>query len=173
MLEGRSILFRLRARKAKPENLTEAYGAIGAELHSLSPAQLKIILSGCSRDLDPLVQEELHKIGREALFNAYRHAHASQIEIEIHFGIFEFRIRFRDNGVGISPGILRDGSIEGHFGLPGMRERVARIVGRLELWSRPGAGTEIEICIPAAIAYSQTEHARTRWIRRLRRSRAL
>lgn len=174
MLEGRSVLSRLRARKAKPESLTEAFASLGVEFQSLSPAHFELIASGRKRDLDTVVQEELQKIGREALFNAYRHAKASQIEVEINFGIFEFRIRVRDNGVGIDPAILRNGSIAGHFGLPGMRERVARIGGRLELWSRPGAGTEIEIRIPGAIAYRQSDkNVSSHWIRRLGRSRAI
>lgn len=179
MLEGRRVLSRLRTRKAKPESLTEAYASLGAEFQSLSPAHFELIVSGRKRDLDTVVQEELQKIGREALFNAYRHSNASQIEVEVHFGIFEFRIRVRDNGVGIDPVVLRVGSMTGHFGLPGMRERVARIGGRLELWSRPGAGTEIEIRVPGGIAYRQSEknaspkNASPGWIRRMRRSRAL
>lgn len=174
MLEGRSVLSRLRARKTKPESLSEVYAAVGNEFRSLSPAQFNVIVSGRGRELDADVQEELLKIGREALFNAYRHAQAGKIELEIHYGIFEFRLRFRDDGVGIDPGVLRDGSIPGHFGLPGMRERISRIGGHMDLWSRPGAGTEIEIRIPFAIAYRRNErNAGLRWIRRLISSRAL
>lgn len=174
MLEGRRVLSRLRTRKAEPESLTEAFASLGVEFHSLSPAHFELIVTGRKRDLDIVVQEELQKIVREALFNAYRHAKASRIEGEIHFGILEFRIRVRDNGIGIEPAILRDGSIAGHFGLPGMRERTARIGGRLELWSSSGAGTEIEIRIPGAIAYRQSDgKVSSRWMRRLERSRAL
>lgn len=174
MIEGRGVLSRLRSRGTKPESLTESYAAIGKELRALSPAQLEVSLGGLSRDLDAVVQEEVLKIGREALFNAYRHARARRIEVEIYFGIFEFRIRFRDDGVGINPAILREGGVAGHYGLPGMRERVSRIGGHMDLWSRPGAGTELEVRIPSAIAYRSTENQGTpRWIRRLLRSRAL
>ncbi len=174
MLEGRSVLSRLRARRTRPESLIEAYAAIGTELRPVSPAHFDVIVNGRSRDLDSVVQEELLKIGREALFNAFRHAQASKIEIEIHFGILEFRVRFRDDGVGIDSAILQAGSIAGHYGLPGMRERVSRIGGHMELWSLPGAGTEIEIRIPGGIAYRQTERSASfRWVRRLLRGRAL
>lgn len=173
MMEGRSVLSRLRTKKMKPETLTEAYAAIGKEFRSLSPAYFGVILSGRSRDLGTVVKEELQQTGREALFNAYRHARARRIEVEIHFGIFEFRVRFRDDGIGIDPEILREGSVAGHYGLPGMRERVARIGGHMELWSRPGAGTEIEIRIPGAIAYRQTKgNVSPHWIQRFLRSRA-
>jgi ligand-binding sensor domain-containing protein/signal transduction histidine kinase len=174
MIEGRGVLSRLRSRGTKPESLTESYTAIGKELRAVSPAHLEVSLGGASRDLDAVVQEEVLKIGREALFNAYRHARARRIEVEIYFGIFEFRIRFRDDGVGINPAILREGSVPGHFGLPGMRERVSRIGGHMELWSRRGAGTEVEVRVPSVIAYRCTEkQAPLRWIRRLLRSRAV
>jgi signal transduction histidine kinase len=174
MIEGRGVLSRLRSRGTKPESLTESYTAIGKELGAVSPAHLEVSLGGASRDLDAVVQEEVLKIGREALFNAYRHARARRIEVEIYFGIFEFRIRFRDDGVGINPAILREGSVPGHFGLPGMRERVSRIGGHMELWSRRGAGTEVEVRVPSVIAYRCTEkQAPLRWIRRLLRSRAV
>jgi signal transduction histidine kinase len=174
MIEGRSVLSRLRTKRINPETLTEAYAAIGREFRALSPAQFEAFVSGRSRDLDAVVQEELEKTGREALFNAYRHANAGRIEVEIHFGIFDFRVRFRDDGVGIDPAILREGSVPGHFGFPGMRERVSRIGGKLEIWSRTGAGTEIEIRVPASIAYRDHERKFSpRWIRHLLRSRDL
>jgi ligand-binding sensor domain-containing protein/signal transduction histidine kinase len=174
MLEGRSVLSRLRSRETKPGTLAESYSAMGSELQSLSPVPLKIVTSGSARNLDTVVQEELSRIGREALFNAYVHSNASRIEIEIHFGVFEFDVRFRDNGTGIDPVILASGGVAGHYGLPGMRERVSRIGGHMELWSRPGAGTEIEVKVPGAVAYRPTESPkRWRWIRRMLRSRAL
>ncbi|MGC1783529.1 MAG: two-component regulator propeller domain-containing protein [Acidobacteriaceae bacterium] len=174
MIEGRGVLSRLRTKRTKPETLTEAYAAIGGEFRALSPAQFEAFVSGRSRDLDVVVQEELEKIGREALFNAYLHANASRIEVEIHFGIFDFRVRFRDDGIGIDPAILREGSVPNHFGLPGMRERVSKIGGKLEIWSRPGAGTEIEIRVPGLIAYRDYERkVKPRWIRRLLRRRDL
>lgn len=174
MIEGRGVLSRLRTKRTTPETLTAAYAAIGKELRSLGSGQFDVTASGRSRHLDVFVQEELEKTGREALFNAYRHANAGRIEVEINFGIFDFRVRFRDDGVGIDPAILRDGSVPGHFGFPGMRERVSKIGGKLELWSGPGAGTEIEIRVPASIAYRHDERKLSpRWIRRLLRSRGL
>jgi signal transduction histidine kinase len=174
MIEGRSVLSRLRTKRTRPETLTGAFAAIGREFRALSQARFEVSVSGRSRDLDIVVQEELERIGREALFNAYRHANASRIEVEIHFGIFDFHVRFRDDGVGIDPAILRIGSAAGHFGIPGMRERVSRIGGKLEIWSRPEAGTEIEIRVPSSIAYRDHERKLSpRWIRRLLRSRDL
>jgi ligand-binding sensor domain-containing protein/signal transduction histidine kinase len=172
--EGRDVLSRLHLSTARPESLTEAFAALGKEFRLLTPVQFDVIVSGNSQELNALVQGELVKIGREALFNAFRHAKASQIEVEVHFGILELRVRFRDNGTGIDPAILREGSAVGHYGLSGMRERCSKIHSSLELWSRPGAGTEIDVRVPAAIAYPQTGKAgKNRWARRLFRRRAV
>jgi signal transduction histidine kinase len=167
MLEGRSVLSRLRTARTSPETLPQAYAAIAQDLRSFNTAQFEIVVSGRPRDLSAVVQEDILKIGREALFNSFRHAQAARIEVELHYGIFDFRVRFRDNGVGIDPAILREGSVPGHFGLPGMRERVTSLGGQMELWSRPGAGTELEVRIPGAIAYRRRESKfNMDWMRR-------
>jgi ligand-binding sensor domain-containing protein/signal transduction histidine kinase len=174
MLEGRSVLSRLRTAKATPESLPDAYASIAHDLRSFSTAQFEVVISGGTRDLNAVVQEEILKIGREALFNSFHHAQAGKIEVDLHFGVFEFRARFRDNGVGIDPAILSKGGAPGHYGLTGMRERVTCIGGQMDLWSRPGAGTELEVRIPGAIAYRQRESKyRLDWIRRLLREKSL
>ena len=61
---------------------------------------------------------------------------------------------------GIDPKILEAGGTSGHFGIPGMRERAQRIGSRLDFWSETGAGTEVQLTIPAAIAYGKRSHQR-------------
>jgi signal transduction histidine kinase len=174
MREGRDVLSRLHLRTTRPESLADAFAALGTEFRLFAPVQFDLIVSGNSQELNAVVQEELVKISREALFNAFRHAQASRIEVEVHFGVFELRVRIRDNGTGIDPAILREGSSEGHFGLPGMRERCSTMRSSFQVWSRPGAGTEIEVGVPAAIAYPRTGKAeRNRWARTIFRGRAL
>jgi signal transduction histidine kinase len=173
MLEGRSVLGRLRSRRTTPQSLSNAFSAMGQEFRPLSTAQFEVIVSGGRRDLSTVVEEELQKIGREALFNSFRHAQATKIEVELHFGIFEFRLRFRDDGVGLDAAILRKGSVPGHYGLQGMKERVREVGGHMDLWSRAGAGTEIEVRIPSAIAYRESDaRYRRAWLRRLLRARS-
>lgn len=167
MLEGRSVLSKLRTRRSSPESLPDAFGTIAHEFRTLSTAQFELTLSGRRRDVSAVVEEELHRIGREALFNAFRHAHAKKIEVELHFGLSEVRLRFRDNGLGIDPAILSEGRVPDHYGLPGMRERARKIGGHFELWSRPGAGTEVQVRIPGAIAYRRDKASNQRWFRKL------
>jgi signal transduction histidine kinase len=91
----------------------------------------------------------------EAVRNAFNHAHASRIEVEIHYDKRRFRVRVRDDGKGIDPQVLEEGRRAGHFGLPGMQERAELAGGELAVWSEPDSGTEIELTIPAAVAYSK------------------
>jgi len=63
-------------------------------------------------------------------------------------------MRIRDDGAGIEPSMLKDGYRDGHLGLPSMRERAKSIGAQLDLWSRTGVGTEIELRIAARLAYA-------------------
>ena len=104
---------------------------------------------------------------REALRNAFHYAQARRIEAEITYGDTLLRMRVRDDGNGIDPEVLDQGSRAGHWGLPGMHERAKRIGGELNVWSRPGAGTEVELTIPCSIAYGRSPvRARFRLTRR-------
>ena len=70
-----------------------------------------------------------------------------------------------DDGRGIEASILEAGGRPGHWGLTGMKERARRVAGSFEVWSRSGAGTEIELQLPAAIAYVRDTGALTWWQR--------
>jgi signal transduction histidine kinase len=110
-------------------------------------------VEGRPRELDPILRDEIYRFAREALRNAYSHAQAHNIEAEITYADLRFVLRIRDDGRGIDPKVLVLGSRAGHWGLPGMRERAKNFGGRMEVWSEGGAGTEVELTIPAAVAY--------------------
>jgi signal transduction histidine kinase len=109
------------------------------------------MVEGQPRPLQPVVRDEVYKIGREALVNALRHAQATRIEVEIEYGARALRVLVRDDGSGIEPEVLRSGR-DGHFGLEGMRERAEMIGGRLRVWSTAGAGTEVELSLRPSVA---------------------
>jgi signal transduction histidine kinase len=92
--------------------------------------------------------------------NAFRHAHASRIEVDIRYDVRMLRLRVRDNGIGIDPTLLQHGGLDGHWGLPGMRERANSVGGRLGVWSEINRGTEIEVTIPGSVAYVRTGNRR-------------
>jgi signal transduction histidine kinase len=117
--------------------------------------------------LDPIVREEVLRISREALTNAFRHARAAKIEAEIIYDRVELRLRIRDDGCGIDSSILKSGRTD-HWGLPGMRERAKKLRANLEVWSRPSAGTEVAVTVPAQIAYARKASRWAWWSAKLR-----
>jgi signal transduction histidine kinase len=90
-----------------------------------------------------------------------KHAQARRITVTIHYEPRQLRLVIRDDGRGIDMETMRRQQVAGHFGLPGMRERAAIVKGALDVRSVPGAGTEIDLRVPAAIAYSVS--ARHAW----------
>jgi signal transduction histidine kinase len=162
--EGRDAIQGLRDNPALESNLEELLRAAGKELARSSSAEgeppaFQVTLEGARQPLSPLLQDEVYGIAREILRNAFRHAQASRIEAEIAYDRQFFRLRIRDNGKGIDRNVIEAGSRQGHWGLPGVRERAKRIGAHLKLWSEPGAGTEAELTVPARIAY-RTVHRR-------------
>jgi signal transduction histidine kinase len=115
---------------------------------------------GTSRDLHPLVRDEIFRIASEALRNAFRHAGARRIDIEIRYDPQVLRVCVRDDGKGIDPDVLRMGEKEGHFGLSGMRERAGVVGGKLTVRGGPGMGTEVEFNAPGSRAYIRSSSAR-------------
>ena len=114
------------------------------------------MVEGQARPLSVPIRDDVYRIGREALANALNHSQAGVIEVEVEFAPSHVRILVRDDGVGIDPDVLESGR-EGHWGLQGMRERAERIGGRLRVWSRASAGTEVELSLPATIAFGGVE----------------
>ena len=112
--------------------------------------------------LSPIVRDDIHRIGSEALRNAFHHAREGRIEVEIRYDDRQFQLRVRDDGRGIDAPVL-NGYRAGHFGLPGMRERAALIGGHVEVWSETGMGTGVAVIIPAAAAYATSRPRRHFW----------
>ena len=164
--EGRDAIQNLRLGSDQ-RRLEDLLAATGQELRDAQdgnghPAVFQVIMEGQPRTLSPLLQDEIYRIAREVLRNAFRHACASRIEAAIHYDPDLFRLRIRDDGKGIDPAVLQEGARTGHWGLPGIRERAKRIGARLELWSESGAGTEVELTVPASVAYA-APHVRRRF----------
>jgi len=163
--EGREAVHDLRMSASTTNDLAHAVRALGDELAVEEGAAFRLLVEGTSRDLHPIVRDEIYRIAREAIRNAFSHAHARHIEVEITYAERLLRLRIRDDGQGIAPAILEQGR-SGHYGLPGMRERAGQIGAKLSIWSAPGAGTEIELNIAASIAYGKSAGSRLRLFRK-------
>jgi signal transduction histidine kinase/ligand-binding sensor domain-containing protein len=157
--EGRDAIQNLRSSTVVSNELAQAITTLAQELNNGSGEKgspmFRVSVEGSPRDLHPIVRDDIHRIAREALRNAFRHAQADRIEAEVTYGARELIVCIRDDGKGIDPQHLSGGRAR-HWGLAGMRERAVQIGARLDLWSEAGAGTEVELRIPAALAYCAT-----------------
>jgi signal transduction histidine kinase len=157
--EGRDAVQGLRMSTVEKNDLALAIRTVGEELASAetnhSSPNFKVVVEGTSRNLHPILRDEVYRVAAEALRNAFRHAAAQKIEVEIRYDEKSFRLRVRDDGKGIGSEVLRGDGREGHYGLHGMKERAKLVGGKLTIWSEVDGGTEVELIIPASRAYAK------------------
>jgi signal transduction histidine kinase len=155
IVEGRDAIQDLRSSTTVTNELGQAMAALGEEFggaHDGGSPTLRVSMEGKPRELHPILRDDIYRIAREALRNAFLHAHASKIEADITYSARLLRLRIRDDGKGIDPKLL-DAGRDGHWGLAGMRERAEQIGARLDIWSEVGAGTEVDLRVPGSVAY--------------------
>jgi signal transduction histidine kinase len=159
--EGRSSIQELRSEVFKESNIEQMLLATGRELASSQNGEhgsppLRVIVEGTRRAKQAMIREEIYRIARELLRNAYRHAHARSIEAELRYDDKAFVLVVRDDGKGIDPKVLKEHGRAGHWGLRGTYERAEGIGARLDVWSEAGAGTEVRLTVPGSIAYEKS-----------------
>ena len=142
--EGRAVLHGFRARDLAPETIEQALSGV---LEDFSPAGVRyeICVTGRPKSLRPAILEQITLIGREALVNALLHSEATHVEAEVEYSSRRLRLIVRDNGRGMDPPVERTGVSD-------MRARAGRIGAQFRIWSRSGAGTEVEVSVPNRIA---------------------
>jgi signal transduction histidine kinase len=156
--EGRDAITDIRASSLASRDLEKSITALMTNLSEELAAgngrsvTFRVLVEGVPRAVRPTLQDEIYRIARESLRNAFHHAQAGHIEAEITYGE-SLRLRFRDDGKGIDPSVVERGGRSGHWGLPGIRERAKQIGAELTVWSELGAGTEVELSIPGSVAY--------------------
>ena len=104
--EGRTAVYDLRSSATTTNDLAHAVREVGNELAtSDDSATFRLMVEGPSRDLHPIIRDEIYRIAREALRNAFGHAKAHHIEAELIYADRQFQLRIRDDGQGIAPEI--------------------------------------------------------------------
>jgi len=151
----------LRDAKVAESDLAQLLRETGEELVESRSADhdaptFGLTVEGERRTLVPTIRDEVYRIAREVLRNAFRHAHGRRIEAEILYDEHQFRLRVRDDGKGIDPQVLEKGGRPGHWGLPGVRERAQQMGAKVDFWGEAGKGTEVQLTVAAAIAYEKT-----------------
>jgi PAS domain S-box-containing protein len=150
--EGRSAIQGLRSSDSRTVDLAAALSSVQKEFVNQHDIDFRVDVSGPQRPVAPLIQQEIYRIGREALVNAFRHSGARQIGLELEYRDSDLRVRVRDDGCGIDNQVLQSGR-KGHWGLVGMRERAARIGAVLDISSSAAEGTKVQLSVPNGIAF--------------------
>ena len=164
-VEVRRSVWDLRCRALEQFDLAGALKASAQQIANGTSIQVELKTKGSARVLPEVVEENLLRIGQEALANLLKHSRAGRAKIELKFAAEQVVLQIEDNGVGFA---LENavGPNEGHFGLLGMSERAKRLGGRLTVDSAPGKGTTVRVEIPLeapaqprAAALSQAQYA--------------
>src|SRR5262249_4900912 len=111
--EGRDAVEGLRSSTVVTNDLARAITTLGeglaADRNGRPSPDFRVHVEGTPRDFPPMLRDELYRIAGEALRNAFRHADAKRIEVDMHYDRRQLRLRVRDDGKGIAPHVLREG----------------------------------------------------------------
>ncbi|SEF52173.1 Two component regulator propeller [Bryocella elongata] len=157
--EGRRAVCGLRAPETTVR-LEEAFSTLAFDLHADESLVYRVFVQGETLPVVSVARDEIFRIGREAVVNAFRHAMAHNVTVELEYARRSFRMVIRDDGSGIEPVVLKHGR-DGHWGLAGMRERASSIGSELRICSRVGEGTAVYLTVPGSVAYA--DRGRRRW----------
>ncbi|WP_167221035.1 sensor histidine kinase [Massilia rubra] len=165
LIEGRDRVRDLRIGAIDLSELHDALHKLGAELEQKGGARFSLTVRGTPAPLRPLVRDEVYQVGHEAIVNAFRHAHALHVKVDIDYGARLFLMTVGDDGLGIDASYTTPQGRPDHWGLRGMHERVARIGAQLLIDSDPARGSEIRLGIKAQLAYRRPQRRLFAWLR--------
>jgi two-component sensor histidine kinase len=143
--EARRYVWDLRSQALDNADLPTALSETARRLTSDTNIEAQVSVSGTFRPLPRDVEDNLLRIGQEAINNAVSHAHPEHVFINLTFDSRGVVLSVRDDGSGFDNATVNR---NGHFGLVGMRERAERIGGELKIVSTPGSGTDIRVDVP-------------------------
>jgi signal transduction histidine kinase len=154
--EGRRVLQGLRCGDDEAERLETSLERLGGSLGPAAAVQYRVAVEGAGERLRPVIRDEVYQVAREAVMNAFRHARARTVAVDVEYSARGLRLVVRDDGCGIDPAVLASMD-EGDGGLPGMRKRAARIGASLRMRRGDGGGTEVELSVPKGVAFPPSE----------------
>ena len=155
--ETRRSVMDLRSQALERSDLAGALETLARQMTLNTPAQASVRVTGPVQRLDAAKEHHLLRIGLEALTNALKHGRATSIDIELCFTPDAASLIVTDNGQGLESAERATGGA--HFGLQGVRERVDKLGGSLDIDSSPGAGTRLSVMVPAMVESQPLSHA--------------
>jgi signal transduction histidine kinase len=141
------------------EDLAVTLSRIRQEAVGAKAVIFRVLLEGRPRVLDAAIRDQVYRVGREALLNAFLHSDATEVELNLEYGHNRVRLAVRDNGKGIDPDRFRKNPSD-DGGLAWMRLVAERMGAKFRLLSRLEAGTEVELSIPGDIAFTSESRVR-------------
>ena len=145
--EARRYVWELRSPTLENNDLPTALAETARKLTHDTAIQAQVEVNGTFRPLAQLVEDNLLRIGQEAMNNAVKHAQAKRIFVNLVFDARRVQLIVRDDGCGFDNQVAGNGRA-GHFGLIGMQERAEKIGGTLSIHSTDGSGTEVVADVP-------------------------
>jgi signal transduction histidine kinase len=155
IVEGRNRVSRLRSEHLTDSELKPSIERVAAELNNNPSIEFAVERLGGRESLDATVVDEIFYIAREALSNAFRHAEASRIMVQLDYQRRQFKFTCSDNGRGFNPEVFQASQTNGHWGLRGMAERAAKIGAKYSCNSSTGEGTTLQVILSARRAYAR------------------
>ncbi len=146
LAEARTSIWAMRSQDLETRGLAGALEALLRQLVEGRAVEASFHLAGTPVPLAPIVENQLLRIGQEAIANAMRHAAPRRVVVRLVFAARQVELAVTDDGCGFDPARVAVGA--GHFGLVGLRERAAQIGAQLELVSAPGRGTQVRVFVP-------------------------
>lgn len=144
LAEGRHQILALRMPVVYGDKLSQAFAAIGQSLQENYAIPFSMQVGGHVTPVNGDRSEDIYAIVREALFHAYQHAQATAVELELVYGCEFFSLYVRDNGVVTGAPLLA---------LAALRERAARLAGKVDVLTLPEQGSELVLRVPGAMCY--------------------
>ncbi|TPG50419.1 hypothetical protein EAH75_02855 [Rhodanobacter glycinis] len=144
--EGRSALNALRRSTVLSNDLAEGLQQAAEECAGERGMVIRVSVVGRTREMHPIVRDEIYRIGYEAIRNAASHSHGRTLEVELTY-THDLSLRVKDDGIGINASEVEQGK-PGHFGLQGMTERAQRVGATLSVTQLATGGTEVRLHVP-------------------------
>ncbi|HYR42075.1 MAG TPA: triple tyrosine motif-containing protein, partial [Terriglobia bacterium] len=154
MEEGRRALNDLRTLSLSADDLVKGFSQAADGLRTEGGSDIRILVEGHPRRLNPVTGNDVLQIGRQAIANAFLHSHAARIRVLVSYSPRDLRVSIQDNGCGIDERTITHGR-KGHHGIAGMRERAERIGATFTIRSSAGEGTEVDLSVPADLIYDR------------------
>jgi signal transduction histidine kinase/ligand-binding sensor domain-containing protein len=157
--EARHAVWDLRQDESTALKLSTSVEAIAAQTKIESGMDVRFTVEGEAFSVPGSISRELLMVVREAVYNSVLHGNARHIDIQVRYESERLVLAVVDDGRGFDTGTA---PAEGHYGIIGMRERMERVGGVLDMRSAAHSGTRVELIVGRAVLFSKAVQAR-RW----------